>query len=152
MNLDLAKRAAAVTILLALIPALEGRRNIPYPDVVNVETVCDGHTGNIENRPYSDAECDDLLKQDLTTSLDAVGRCTQVDLTPKTIAALASFTFNVGADAFCKSTLAKKINAGYGAKACYEMDRWVYAGHRVIKGLKRRRDVERALCIEGFQT
>lgn len=38
-----------------------------YYDVVNVLTVCDGHTGKdiIPSKKYSDAECDALLQQDL---------------------------------------------------------------------------------------
>lgn len=149
MNGPLARRAAVV-LLLTLVPLLEGRSYRPYYDSVNVKTVCDGNTNHVEDRTYSDAECDAILEQNLDTALNAVGRCTLVDLQPKTIAALASFTFNVGETAFCQSTLVKKINAGHGAAACDEMLRWVYAKKQMIKGLKRRRQVERDMCVEGF--
>ncbi|HET8898791.1 MAG TPA: lysozyme, partial [Rhodanobacteraceae bacterium] len=56
-----------VALLLAalLIRPHEGRSLKVYRDVVGIATVCDGHTGNVEPRRYSHAECDALFATDL---------------------------------------------------------------------------------------
>lgn len=59
--------------------------------------------------------------------------------------ALASFHFNTGA--LGRSTLLKLHKAGdYGA-AAKEFPRWNRAGNRVLRGLVRRREAERALYL-----
>lgn len=142
----------AMGITLVLLPYLEGERNHPYLDVAGIETVCVGHTGHIEQRTYSPDECRAILNHDLQSAFGEIDRDVKVPLSPKTKAALASFTFNVGNRAFRNSTLLRRINAGEGAAACDELMRWTYAGGRKVAGLSRRRIVERDLCIEGFQS
>jgi len=63
-----------------------------------------------------------------------------------TLAALYSFAYNVGIDAFAKSVLLKNLNAGKKTEACSEMRRWVYADGKPWKGLMTRRKIEEALC------
>ena len=142
----------AMGISLVLLPYLEGERNKPYFDVAGIQTVCVGHTGHIEDRTYSPDECRAILNHDLQSAFGEIDRDVKVPLSPKTKAALASFTFNVGRTAFRKSTLLRRINAGEGAAACDELLKWVYAGGRKVAGLLKRRQFERELCIEGFQT
>jgi hypothetical protein len=43
-----------------------------------------------------------------------------------------SFAFNVGDDAFCRSTLVRKANAGDIDGACAELSRWTYAGGKQL--------------------
>ncbi|NUW61949.1 glycoside hydrolase family protein, partial [Cronobacter muytjensii] len=57
------------------------------------------------------------------------------------------FVFNVGGDAFAKSTLLRKLNKGDQEGACEEMRRWVYAGGMKWKGLQNRREMERSMCL-----
>jgi lysozyme len=64
-------------------------------------------------------------------------------------AALYSFTYNVGTEAFSKSTLLKKLNAGDQSGACDELRRWKLAGGKKWKGLIKRREIERSLCLAG---
>jgi lysozyme len=52
----------------------------------------------------------------------------------------------VGTEAFCKSTLARKLNAGDPA-ACDELLRWTTAKGIQLPGLVKRREQERALCL-----
>jgi len=147
-----AAAGGAAAIALVVLPFLEGERNHPYFDVAGIETVCVGHTGHIEQRTYSPDECRAILNHDLQPALEEVTRDVKVPISAKTKAALASFTFNVGRTAFRKSTLLRRINAGEGAAACDELLKWVYAGGRKVAGLLKRRQFERELCIEGFQT
>lgn len=144
--------AAGVLALAALlVKPWEGYEPEPYRDVVGVWTVCYGHTGrssgvDIERRPYSREECDRLLESDMGVALDQVLRCINQPATDYQLAALVSATYNAGPRIVCGSTLQRKANAGDWHGACAELDRWVYADGRKLKGLVRRRAAERAMC------
>ena len=139
---------AIATVMLSGNGGLEGREYVPYKDVVGIITVCDGHTGNdiIINKRYSDAECDALTKADLERIAKQVNPSIKVKTTETQLAAIYSFSYNVGANAFIKSTMLKKLNAGDYAGACDALKRWVYAGGKKWKGLMNRRDVEYEVC------
>ena len=62
-------------------------------------------------------------------------------------AAITSFTYNVGAEAFKRSTMLKKINKGDLWDACQELDRWAYVGRMWVRGLANRRAKEKELCV-----
>lgn len=136
-------------ILLGGPDGLEGRRYVPYRDVAGVLTVCDGHTGPdiVRNKTYTARECDALLREDLKPVQAAVDSLVTVPLSDYQRAALYSFSFNTGTDAFSRSSLLKKLNAGDNTGACSEMRRWVFAGGRKWRGLMNRRETERALCL-----
>ncbi|AIN19306.1 lysozyme [Yersinia rochesterensis] len=146
--------AGALAIAGALLggdDGLEGRKHVAYYDVVNVLTVCDGHTGKdiIPGKKYSDAECDALLQKDLAPVQRTVDTAVKAPLSKYQKAALYSFTYNVGQSAFTKSTLLKKLNTGDIKGACDELRRWIYAGGKPWKGLQNRREIERELCLAG---
>ena len=128
---------------------VEGRKYQAYKDVAGVWTVCDGHTGTdiIRDKTYTDEECDRLLWEDLQPAKRTVDNLVKVPLGEYQRAALYSFVFNVGSDAFSKSTLLKKLNIGDQRGACEEMRRWVYAGGMKWKGLQNRREMERSMCL-----
>lgn len=128
---------------------VEGRRYEAYKDVAGVWTVCDGHTGRdiVIGKTYTDGECDALLRKDLQPAKRTVDRLVKAPLGEYQRAALYSFVYNVGSDAFSKSTLLRKLNKGDQAGACDEMRRWVYAGGMKWKGLQNRREMERSMCL-----
>ncbi|WP_337228457.1 lysozyme [Proteus faecis] len=140
--------AGAVTIAITVIGYFEGVRYEPYRDVAGILTVCYGHTGNdiIQNRLYTQQECDALLQKDFIKIQQQVDALVKVSLDNHTKASLYSFAFNVGITAFSRSTLLKKLNVGDQNGACEEMKRWIYAGGKVWKGLINRREMESALC------
>ena len=139
---------AIASVMLGNADGLEGRRYYAYQDVVDVWTVCDGHTGSDIRRGhrYTDKECDALLHSDLRKVATAIDPLIKVKIPDTTRAALYSFTYNVGAGAFSKSTLLKKLNSGDVPGACKELQRWTYAGGQQWKGLITRREVEREVC------
>ena len=144
--------AGALTLTITLLggpDGLEGRRYVPYRDVAGVLTVCDGHTGPdiVRNKNYTDQECDALLRADLKPVQSDVNSLVTVTLSDYQRAALYSFVYNTGTDAFSRSSLLKKLNAGDTTGACSELRRWVFAGGRRWKGLMKRRETERALCL-----
>ncbi|MBJ8796721.1 lysozyme [Citrobacter freundii] len=139
---------AIATVMLSGKGGLEGREYVAYKDVVGVLTVCDGHTGGdiIPGKRYTDKECDDLTRKDLTRIAYQVDPYIKVPTSETQRAAIYSFAYNVGATATINSTLLKKLNAKDYAGACAELKRWVYAGGKKWKGLMNRRDVEYQVC------
>lgn len=142
---------AIATVMLSGKDGLEGREYVAYRDVVGVLTVCDGHTGADVRRGhrYTDRECDALLQSDLRKVAAAIDPLIEVRIPEATRAALYSFTYNVGAGAFSKSTLLKKLNSEDIPGACKELQRWTYAGGKQWKGLMNRREIEREVCLWG---
>lgn len=154
--------AAVLALAASIVKPWEGKRNQPYRDVVGVSTVCYGHTApDIEERRYSDAECEAFLVRDVSAANIAVRTCIHVTMTTNQEAALTSAVFNLGPRVVCGSTLGKYANAGNWAAACRELTHarnskgeelgWSYAGGKFFPGLRRRRFAERAICEQATQ-
>lgn len=151
------KTAAAgglIALTISMIAYFEGMETKSYKDVVNVTTVCFGHTGAdiVPNKTYSESECLALLEKDLSKVRKGVDPLIKVDIDDNTRAAIYSFAYNVGTGAFARSTMLKKLNAGDIAGACNELKRWTYAGGKEWKGLITRREIEKAVCHGEFDS
>ena len=134
---------------VALIKQFEGLRTCAYLDAAGIWTIGYGHTGEdvrsgARIRP-EDAER--LLRADLAVAEAAIHTLVTQPLAQPSFDALASFVFNVGAQAFAGSTLLRKLNAGDTEGAAAEFERWRYAGGRALPGLLRRRIAERTLFL-----
>ena len=77
---------------------------------------------------------------------NGVKQCVTVPLYQHEFGAYVSLTYNIGVNAFCKSTIVKKLNAEDYAGACAEISKWNKASGKVLKGLTIRREAERDLC------
>lgn len=93
-------------------------------------------------------QCNRMLEGRLDEFDAGVRRCVKVPMSASREAALVSFSYNVGLGAFCKSRLVSRLNAG-DPNACDELLNWTRAGGIVFKGLVRRREAERDLCLDG---
>jgi lysozyme len=72
----------------------------------------------------------------------------RVPVTDNQLLAMASFTYNVGEDAFAKSTLLRLLNEGQNKDiVAKQFDRWVYAGGKVSPGLVKRRNAEKQVFL-----
>jgi len=72
----------------------------------------------------------------------------RVPVTDNQLLAMASFTYNVGENAFAGSTLLKLLNNGTNKDVvAQQFDRWVNAGGKVNKGLEGRRKAEKQLFL-----
>ena len=139
--------AATLAIATPLIASWEGVRTIPYTDIAGVRTVCYGETNDIEEREYTHEECLALLREGVPDYYQFAMQQVDVDIPITMRAAITSFTYNVGPQAFKSSTMLKKINRGDLWGACDELDRWSYVGKMWVRGLNNRRKAERRLCI-----
>ena len=72
----------------------------------------------------------------------------KVPVSDNQLLALASFTYNVGENAFAGSTLLKLLNNGTNKDVvAQQFDRWVNAGGKINKGLEGRRKAEKQLFL-----
>jgi lysozyme len=77
----------------------------------------------------------------------AIKQCVKVPLKQNEYDSYLSLSYNIGSNAFCKSTLVKKLNLGDYEGACKEILRWDKAGGRVVRGLTIRREKEYKQCM-----
>lgn len=141
--------ALVTASLIGAVTQLEGTRYVPYEDIVNVWTVCEGYAGKdvVRNKTYSRAECDTLTASQLAEKGAAVLRCTNVAIKQNEYDAYTLFSYNVGTAAYCNSSLLKRLNAGDHVGACNGLLAWSYAGGKHVPGLLKRREFERQLCL-----
>jgi lysozyme len=141
-----------VAILVPTVQQWEGREHVPYRDLVNVWTVCDGDTkGVVPGRRETDAQCDARLERQLIAHAKPVLECVpSLTRRPNQLAASVSLAYNIGPSAFCRSTVARRFNAGRWRDGCDAFLMWNKAGGRVIRGLTNRRQAEREICLRGL--
>lgn len=145
--------ALAQQVALALMRRFEGFYAHPYLCPAGVPTIgygatyyLDGRAVKLTDPPIDPLTAEILLREMVkTTYLPAVLKlCPGID-TPERLAALIDFAFNLGGSALAASTLRKRVNAGRWEDAKSEILKWVRGGRRVLTGLIRRRQAERAL-------
>ena len=138
---------------IALIKQFEGCKLTAYQGSVGVWTIGYGWTKPVDGKPIragmtiKQETAERLLKTGLVSYENDVSRLVKVDLTQGQFDALVSFTYNLGARSLSTSTLLRKLNAGDYAGASDEFLRWNKAGGKVLNGLTRRREAERALFL-----
>jgi lysozyme len=89
------------------------------------------------------AQAEELLRADVAWAETAVNDA-GVSLTQPQFDALVSFVYNVGAPAWGRSTLRRKLVAGDTSGAAAEFAKWNIAGGKVHNGLVARRVQERS--------
>lgn len=140
--------AGAIAIATALVAAAEGLVTTTYPDVGGVPTYCYGETKGAEwGKTYTKEQCDEKLSARLVEFNAGVNSCVFVDLPDTRRAALVSLSYNIGVNAFCKSTVVRKLNAGDVQGGCDAMLMWNRVKGIEWRGLTNRRQKERALCL-----
>jgi lysozyme len=145
----------AVSIALPIVRDFEGFRSAPYQDGGGVWTIACGAT-RWNGKPVTattphvtPAEADACLADLLETVVARVKATCHVPLSDHEMAALASLGYNIGTGALANSTLMRLLNAGNRAAAAAQFGAWVYDNGKVIRGLQRRREVEKALFLSN---
>ena len=90
----------------------------------------------------------EYLAHDMIEFEKTVNDSVKVPLSQNQFDALVSLTYNIGQAAFGNSTLLKKLNAKDYQGAADQFLRWNKGGGKVLKGLVRRREAERALFLK----
>lgn len=169
--------SATAALLLTNVPAAESGRTVAvsvapsgqttmravsgpqylrvYLDLVGVPTACDGLTGEgIKlGQRFTEAQCDTMLEARLADTASHVMACTPgLALTMPRRAnvrfAAVSLAHNIGWPTYCRSTMRAQINAGQIRASCTSLTYFDRAGGRVVRGLKARRQRERAVCLK----
>ena len=128
----------------------EGFRGKSYKCAANVWTIGYGHTHGVKpGMTISESEASEILRKDIATFASAVSSIVKAPLSQHQFDALVSFCFNVGIEAFRKSTLVKKLNQRMYHSASLEFERWIHGGGKRLKGLENRRKEEKEMFLKG---
>jgi lysozyme len=153
---------------IQLIKSFEGCHNQPYKCPAALWTIAYGHVlypdqarlktderasyplRSEHNRLWNADEIDALLEADLDLFSAGVRRlCPAAADNQCHHDAMVSFAYNVGLGNLQSSTLRMKYNRGDYQGAADEFLKWTKAGGKVLRGLERRREAERALFLSG---
>ena len=152
--------SVCATVSLGLVTHFEGLSYFGYRDPVGIPTKCYGDTKGVTvGKRYTEAECKASLETQMADKAEGVLRCVPtIKDKPYVLAASISFAYNIGVSAFCRSTTAKRFNAGDYAGGCRAIQQadngklqWITAQGKVLPGLIRRREAERKVCEEGLK-
>ena len=134
---------------LNLLKQWEGCRLEKYKDAGGKWTIGVGHLltarelmGGKYDDGITEAEALELLAADVGPAETAVNRLVKMPMTQCEFDALCSFVLNVGAGAFQKSTLLKKLNRWDYVSVPDELRKWVRANGKRCQGLANRREKE----------
>jgi len=136
---------------ISLLKSFEGFRNFPYLDQAGVATIgygstfyLDGTKVKMTDAPITQRQATDLLEAVVAKFERDVRSYVKVKLEDHQWDALISFAYNVGSGAFKSSTLLKVINKNPNdfAEIERQFGRWIKAGGKDNKGLKKRRNQE----------
>jgi lysozyme len=127
----------------------EGMRRKAYRDVVGIWTICCGHTsaaGLPKVTPGLEKtldQCRDILKKDVAKFEKCVEDVIDQPMSQHQFDAMVSLAFNIGCNAFSRSTVAREFNKGNHAKSADAFRMWKKAGGKTVAGLVNRRENER---------
>ncbi|WP_413535923.1 lysozyme [Rahnella inusitata] len=135
---------------LRLITDFEGCQLQPYQCSAGVWTSGIGHTAGVKPAgAITEQQVAKNLLEDIQKTERGIKKCMPVTMPQPVYDAVVSFSFNVGATAACKSTLAYFINKQQWREACGQLPRWVFVNGERSNGLERRRNAELNLCLKG---
>lgn len=119
----------------------EGVRYKAYLDSKGIPTIGVGHTGPevYLGLVWSADQVKVAVEKDVKRCEDAINLYCVQQLKQYQFDALVSFIFNVGVNAFIRSTMLRKLNQGDFDGAAKEFDRW-----HIPEGVTHRRDTEKA--------
>ena len=138
-----------------IIKSCEGLRLKAYICSSGMKTIGYGHVIKANEQQQlgeeiSKVQADYLLDQDMQKARKVLYKHCKVPLNITQEGALISFIFNCGSGAFQSSALRQKLNRGEYLLAADEFLKWVYSRGVKLNGLVKRRQLERAVFLEGM--
>jgi lysozyme len=145
--------AAAALIVTPFVSGWESGgtpRLVAYQDIVKVWTICGGETLGVKpGMVETVAGCELREEAALIRHAEPVLACTPtLRARPNQLSAAISLAYNIGTAGYCRSTVARRFNAGDLPGGCDAFLMWNKAGGQVVRGLDRRRRAERDLCLK----
>src|SRR5690606_21521094 len=111
--------AASIVIATPFIAKHEGLKNWAYLDSISKPTICYGSTVGVRMGDYKTTkQCDELLEKEVLQFMQQVDREILIRVKPNVLAAMTSFSYNVGIGAFKSSTALKRLNSGDVVGGC----------------------------------
>ena len=119
-------------------------RAYPYVCPAGYWRIVYGRLCKPDHQPIGQEQAEVFLRVDLRAALAATLRfCPVLATEPDArLAAIADFTFNLGAVRLQTSTLRRRANQLDWSAAAAELGRWIYGGDKVLPGLVARRASE----------
>jgi lysozyme len=122
--------------------------HVAYPDSGGVWTIGYGNI-TMDGKPVkkgdqiTEQKALSMLRNTMTSFWSTGSQMIKVALNEYQQAALLSFMYNVGVEAFRTSTLLKTINAaGTADEIKKQFRRWIYDNGKIVDGLVKRREAE----------
>ena len=146
------KQVATISLSATALVALllhEGYRENAYTPVAgDVPTIGFGTTNGVRlgDRTTPEKALNVALK-DVQKFEGALKECVTVPLEQHEYDAYISLSYNIGSNAFCKSTLVRKLNTGDYEGACNQILRWDQFNGKPLAGLTKRRQEEHKKCL-----
>lgn len=134
---------------LELIKHWEGCKLKAYTDQGGRVTIGWGSTGPgiALGLEWSQSQADDRLVADVTEFMKRVQELVRVKINDNQLAALTSFSYNLGVYNLKKSGLLRLLNQEKYSDAAEQFLLWNKIGHYVSSGLSNRRQAERSLFL-----
>lgn len=138
----------SATALVALLVHEGYRDNAYIPVAGDVPTIGFGTTTGVKLGDRTSPEkAITVALRDVQGFEGAIKECVTVPLTQYEYDAFVSLSYNIGSNAFCRSTLVKKLNEGQYAEACNQILRWNQFKGKPLAGLTKRRQEEHKKCL-----
>ena len=146
------KHVATISLSATALVALllhEGYREHAYiPVPGDVPTIGFGSTTGVKLGDRTSAEkALQLALRDVQGFEGAIKECVTVPLHQHEYDAYISLSYNIGSNAFCRSTLVRRLNEGDYTGACNQILRWDQFKGKPLAGLTKRRQEEHKKCL-----
>lgn len=139
-----------------------GYGHVLYQDQIRLPVIRkEGYTGQLrgdyplkaeDSRVWTKPEVEELFRSDIGTFERGVLRLVPgVDQHQGAFDALVSFAYNAGLGNLQRSQIRIKANRGEWEKAADHLMDWTKGGGKVLPGLVKRRQAERALFLKSFE-
>lgn len=127
----------------------EGYRDNAYiPVAGDVPTIGFGTTSGVKLGDKTTPEkALSVAMRDVQAFEGALKECVTVPLSQNEYDAYISLSYNIGSNAFCRSTLVRRLNQGDYIWACNQILRWDQFKGKPLAGLTKRRQEEHRKCL-----
>ena len=138
----------SATALVALLVHEGYRDNAYIPVAGDVPTIGFGTTTGVKLGDRTTPEkAITVALRDVQGFEGAIKECVTVPLAQYEYDAFVSLSYNIGSNAFCRSTLVKLLNQEKYTEACNQILRWDQFKGKPLAGLTKRRQEEHTKCL-----